>query len=400
MISAETLSQGLEGFSITSTLNRFFQSTETRQACRDLLSTCGQQYSWRSVHLIALSLESPQSLYQPVLWTESLWIGYESRHDFPDLDCLQQNKHTIISRSILNRVIGPQQTKTLHYKDTPVGVFIIERDPQQNGSVIQENYLELESVLVEILTQRLYVDNCGRPIAPNTDYISTMAHELRTPLHSIIASSSMALEEMLGPLTDKQTEYLRLIYASGEHLLELINNLLDISRLRSGKLKLNHGMHDLNELISHVQGVVESLFSVKSQTVCWEVSPHVPKSIWVDKTRAAQILINLLSNAHKYCPKGAHVHVRVSRDNTHVQFEVEDNGPGIPQCDIERVFLPFEQVHCQVLNKQGTGLGLPIARKIAELHGGSLTLCNRQNKQKGCCFCLRLPTENLSRDVS
>ncbi len=215
-------------------------------------------------------------------------------------------------------------------------------------------------------------------------FLANMSHELRTPLHTIITGASMGLEGMLGPLNEKQAEYLNLIYRSGEHLLEIINDLLDIAKIEAGKLNLSIQEIDLIEFIEETTHPIEPLLTEKMQHFAIELSPKLPSVFRADPVRMKQVLLNLLSNAYKFTPSHKTIILSVQLASPdEIVFSVKDEGPGIPQSDLDRILQPFEQGSLPNNNDgqiKGTGLGLPLVKKIVELHQGRLEINTQVNQ--------------------
>lgn len=227
-------------------------------------------------------------------------------------------------------------------------------------------------------------------------FLASISHELRTPLHTMISASGMMLEEMLGPLSEKQTEYLSLINHSGEHLLQIINDLLDVAKIEAGKFTINPHPIDLLDFIEHTRLLVEPLLDEKRQRFVLTLEDGLPLSFYGDAIRLKQVLCNLLSNANKFAPVQSVIELQCSFDNGNLIFAVRDEGPGISQPDLERILLPFEQgIDTYQGHIKGTGLGLPLAKKIIELHHGTLEI--KTQVGQGSTFSVSIPhTQNVS----
>ncbi|HEY9295324.1 MAG TPA: ATP-binding protein, partial [Phormidium sp.] len=228
------------------------------------------------------------------------------------------------------------------------------------------------------------------------EIIANTSHELRTPLTAIMGFSSVLLEECFGKLNYKQKEYVERVYSSGQYLLELINDILDMSRIEAGRLELNPQIVFINEISENVISLIRERAIAQGLSLEVEIASDLEYLV-ADPIRLKQILINLLSNAVKFTPKGS-VGLRVYRSHEtvngcttdEVNFTVWDTGIGIDPSDQVKLFSPFSQIHTS-LSRQfpGTGLGLAIARRLAELHGGSITLESRLGK--GTSFTLQIP---------
>lgn len=228
------------------------------------------------------------------------------------------------------------------------------------------------------------------------EIIANTSHELRTPLTAIMGFSSVLLEECFGKLNHKQKEYVDRIYNSGQYLLELINDILDMSRIEAGRLELDLQIVFIHEITENALSLVRERAIAQGLSLEVDLAKDLEYLI-ADPIRLKQILINLLSNAVKFTLKGS-VGLRVYRSyetvdgctTEKVNFTVWDTGIGIDPSDQVKLFSPFSQIHTSLSRKfSGTGLGLAIARRLAELHGGSITLESRLGK--GTSFTLQLP---------
>ena len=204
-----------------------------------------------------------------------------------------------------------------------------------------------------------------------TQFLANMSHELRTPLNSIIGFSRVILKGIDGPLTDLQKADLTSIHNSGQHLLSLINNVLDIAKIEAGKMELNLEETEIEPIIKSVMSTAKALVKDKPVELVQEVPEGLPK-VWVDPTRMRQIILNLVSNACKFTDEG-NVTLRTFADNDRLTIAITDTGIGIPDDKLESVFEEFTQVDATTTRKVGgTGLGLPISRHFVEMHKGKI----------------------------
>ncbi|MCB1651566.1 MAG: PAS domain S-box protein [Alphaproteobacteria bacterium] len=211
-------------------------------------------------------------------------------------------------------------------------------------------------------------------------FLANMSHELRTPLNAIIGFSEMMLSETFGALgNEKYKEYLTDVHSSAEHLLEIINEVLDMSKIEAGRIELDESETDVCDMIVSVVRMLDSRAFGKNVTLKVECAKHTP-CIFVDHRLFRQILINLLSNAVKFSKPNTTVNTAVNiSDENDMIITVEDEGIGISEEKIQQALEPFAQVHDSVGSSeyQGTGLGLPLAKAMIELHGGHLELTSR-----------------------
>jgi two-component system cell cycle sensor histidine kinase PleC len=220
-------------------------------------------------------------------------------------------------------------------------------------------------------------------------FLASMSHELRTPLNAIIGFSEMMEARLFGPLgASKYEEYCRDIKRSGQFLLEVINDVLDMAKIEAGRIKLNLEEFEAGEIVAEAVRVVSGRAAGKRLDMVTDVPPRI--KLRADKRAIKQIAINLLSNAVKFTQEGGRVRLRVRGSMGSVAFIFEDNGIGIPKEALKKLGRPFEQVE-SLLTKthQGSGLGLAIAKSLAELHGGAMRI--RSTPNKGTVVLLRLP---------
>lgn len=203
-----------------------------------------------------------------------------------------------------------------------------------------------------------------------SEFLASMSHELRTPLNGILGASELLEQGLFGMLNEKQQEYVGDIRQSGTHLLSLIDDVLDLSRIEAGQFELRLEMVDAGALMQSCAAVVRGLAA--SESVGLEVSPPGETlMLRVDERRTMQVACNLLSNALKFSPARGKVSFKAWRGDEEVVFLVEDDGPGIVPEMQERIFDQFFRV---ASDREGTGLGLPLARQLLELHGGRIWL--------------------------
>jgi signal transduction histidine kinase len=207
-------------------------------------------------------------------------------------------------------------------------------------------------------------------------FLATMSHELRTPLNAIIGFSEMMLREVLGALgNDQYRAYVSDIHASGTHLLQIINDILDLSKAEAGKIDLTEEIFDLRDVMRSVSQLTAGRVHAASLTQIVELPDDVPP-LYGDERKTKQVLLNLITNSVKFTPAGGSITVSASYEaEKGITITVADTGIGIAAADLERVMKPFEQVDSSFSRQhEGTGLGLPLVKAIMELHGGSLEL--------------------------
>jgi two-component system cell cycle sensor histidine kinase PleC len=227
-----------------------------------------------------------------------------------------------------------------------------------------------------------------------SQFLANMSHELRTPLNAILGFSEVLENGIGGPLQSRQTEYVGLIRQSGEHLLHLINDILDLARIDAGKLELHEEVLDARRLVEDAIALVKDRAAKGLLKLSVDIDQNMPPVI-ADRTRLTEILLNLLSNAVKFTELGGAIGiiVRLNHDGA-AEFVVRDNGCGMTAAEIEIALERFGQVDGGLARvHEGTGLGLPLARKLSELHGGSLTL--KSEKGRGTTATVLLPSSRI-----
>ena len=222
-----------------------------------------------------------------------------------------------------------------------------------------------------------------------SEFLANMSHELRTPLNAIIGFSEVLSERMFGEINPKQADYLKDIHESGKHLLSLINDILDLSKIEAGRMDLELSSFDLPSALSNAMTLVRERAQRHAIQLSLDVDQRLG-SFEADERKFKQIVVNLLSNAVKFTPDGGKVEVSAKLDTDHVAIAVKDTGIGIAPEDHAAVFEEFKQVGRDYTRKaEGTGLGLALTRRFVELHGGQVRLDSALGK--GSTFTITLP---------
>jgi signal transduction histidine kinase len=205
-----------------------------------------------------------------------------------------------------------------------------------------------------------------------SEFLANMSHELRTPLNAVIGFSEVLLQRMFGALNDKQDEYLKDIYASGQHLLSLINDILDLSKVEAGRMELAPVPFHLPTALENAVTLVKERAGRHGIALQVDVDPRLDEVVG-DERKVKQVVLNLLSNAVKFTPEGGRISLKARRMDGMVEIAVSDTGIGIAPEDQAAIFEEFRQVGSDETRKQeGTGLGLTLAKKFVELHGGRI----------------------------
>jgi signal transduction histidine kinase len=222
-----------------------------------------------------------------------------------------------------------------------------------------------------------------------SQFLANMSHELRTPLNAVIGFSEVLLERMFGELNDKQEEYLNDILGSGRHLLSLINDILDLSKIEAGRMELDTADFDLPQAIDNALVLVRERAARHGLALHTAVDARLG-TVRGDERKIKQVLLNLLSNAVKFTPEGGRIEVRAARVDGAAEISVRDTGVGIAVDDQEAVFEEFRQVGTDYAKKrEGTGLGLALARRFVELHGGRIWV--KSQPGAGSTFTFTIP---------
>jgi signal transduction histidine kinase len=220
-------------------------------------------------------------------------------------------------------------------------------------------------------------------------FLANMSHELRTPLNAVIGFSEMLAARHFGDLTEKQAEYVADIHRSGKHLLALINDILDLSKVEAGRMELELTRFDLPGALRESLALVRERAGRAGLTLEVEIDPALG-ALEGDERKFKQIMLNLLSNAVKFSPPGGAVRMFARHAGNFFEVSVADTGTGIAPEDQEAIFEAFRQVGADVVRKrEGTGLGLALARRFVELHGGSIRVDSEPGR--GSVFTISLP---------
>jgi signal transduction histidine kinase len=220
-----------------------------------------------------------------------------------------------------------------------------------------------------------------------SDFLASMSHELRTPLNAIIGFSQVLRQQMFGALNEKQIEYIDDVLSSGQHLLNLINDILDLAKVEAGRMELQPGVFALDDTLRNAMAMVRERATRQDVTLRVEID-HSIGEIEADERKVKQILFNLLSNAVKFTPGGGSVTLSASTEANDAVITVRDTGMGISEEDQAKIFEEFTQLG-PGMAQEGTGLGLALTKRLVDLHGGHLSL--ESAPEAGATFTVRLP---------
>ena len=329
------------------------------------------------------------------------------------------SKHLLSGRTILSKAVthirdaaaepdyDPSSTLTGHWRRMlgvpmladghALGVLVVTwrepgETPQHQVDLLQtfadQAAIAIENVRlfkeIQDKTRQLEVANKHK-----SEFLANMSHELRTPLNAIIGFSEVLSERMFGEINEKQAEYLRDIHESGRHLLSLINDILDLSKIEAGRMELDLSRFHLPTALSNAMTLIRERAQRHGIALGLNIDPRLG-DFQADERKLKQVLVNLLSNAVKFTPEGGRIDVSAKLEEGHAQIAVRDSGIGISAEDQERLFEEFRQVGSDRARKaQGTGLGLALTKKFVELHGGRIRVESAPGK--GSTFAFTLP---------
>jgi len=256
------------------------------------------------------------------------------------------------------------------------------RELKQINSEMEERIIERTAELAQAMEKAQSADRL------KSAFLATMSHELRTPLNSIIGFTGILLQRLGGPLNEEQDKQLSMVYESAKHLLELINDVLDISKIEAGQLNVAQEAFPLGDSLEKVLKTAQPLADRKGIRLSAEIDPNIG-TVTSDRRRVEQILLNLLSNAIKFTEQGF-VRLHCSVQGSVIALAVSDSGIGIRPEDMDKLFNAFQQIESGITRKyDGTGLGLSISRKLANLLGGEIRVESEWGK--GSTFTFLLP---------
>jgi signal transduction histidine kinase/CheY-like chemotaxis protein len=260
----------------------------------------------------------------------------------------------------------------------------LEQRVQERTAELETAKSELEAFSHSILRAKEEVERASKF---KDQFLSTMSHELRTPLNAVLGFSDLLAEERYGSLNDRQKRYVNNIHTGGQHLLKLISDILDLSKIEAGRMDLTIQEVPIDSAFADVLTTLKPLAEKKSQILAQNSKAHL--IVRADGTRLKQMLMNLAGNAIKFTPEGGRIELAAHETNGQIRVEVRDNGPGIPPEEQTQIFQAFYRLRQSGVAIEGTGLGLAITQRLAELHGSTLGLDSQSGQ--GSCFYFSLP---------
>jgi len=277
----------------------------------------------------------------------------------------------------------------IRWRGDPLGqIYLTEKEGGEEFTVADEEAVLMlaEHAAITIENARLN-DALAAASRHKSEFLANMSHELRTPLNAILGFSDLLQEQLATTLTVRQTRYLHNIRDGGDHLLRLINDVLDLSKVEAGRVEVRPEPIALHALLGPVLAAARE--AARGQSVDLEVTAPDELQLHLDAGRIRQVLYNLLSNAIKFTPAGGRVELRVATDDNALDLVVADTGIGIPADKHDRVFGTFERLNEARSEVSGTGLGLALTKRLVELHGGSIDFTSSEGQ--GSTFRVRLP---------
>jgi signal transduction histidine kinase len=232
-----------------------------------------------------------------------------------------------------------------------------------------------------------------------SEFLASMSHELRTPLNAVIGFSEVLLEKMFGDLNERQEEYLHDIWSSGKHLLELLNEILDLSKVEAGKMELDLTAFSVRGALEYAMSLVRERASLHAIALSLDVAADLDV-VEADELRFKQVVLNLVTNAVKFTPAGGSVTVSARREGDDLVVAVTDTGVGVPPEDRDRIFESFQQGGRGAPKEEGTGLGLTLSRRIVELLNGRLWLTSEVGLGSTFAFSIPLVSTGSARGPS
>ncbi|MBA7697989.1 Sensor histidine kinase RcsC [subsurface metagenome] len=255
---------------------------------------------------------------------------------------------------------------------------------------VEERTADLEQRGQELADTNVRLEEASQH---KSQFLANMSHELRTPLNSIIGYTKLMLDGLEGDINEEQKQDLQTVYNNSKHLLELINGLLDLSRIEAGKTVLSYGTFPISDLLSEVIPGMEQLAREKGLALTYSVTPDID-NLYADKAKTKQVLINILGNAVKFTNEGS-VKLDVAETNSDFIFSVTDTGIGIKEEDLKAIFDSFQQVGpAQIAGYEGTGLGLAISKQFIDMQGGKIWA--ESELGKGSTFTFTLPKKKVT----
>ncbi|MBP2029418.1 PAS domain S-box-containing protein [Methanohalophilus levihalophilus] len=324
------------------------------------------------------------------------WLGYESSEfngkRLLELPCFDDKTKTLILEMFCRRMkgekVGSYEISFIR-RDGSTFVGLVSASAIQGSDDMLYDLVLISDVTLLKEQQNALLEAKMAAEAANrskSEFLANVSHELRTPLNSIIGFSDAMLEGYTGDLKGKQAKYLNNISTSGKNLLNLINNVLDLSKIEAGKMDFHSESFPVADIFRILENMFLPMTSSKNISLQFNCTPS-SLAIHADFSKLEEILINLLSNAVKFTPENGAIEVSARSTESGIQFSVKDTGIGIPVDKLDLIFEPFKQVECfHKREHSGTGLGLCLVRKFIKMHDGELSVKSKEGEGSEFCF--------------
>ena len=286
-----------------------------------------------------------------------------------------QAQDRVVAARSAEDVLTYLDIRAVPLEEGDVGLYIQDMSKRGDGDFMREITSNID-VIEEISGS----SEADRTRSRNL-YFAGVSHELRTPLNAIIGFSDMMRSRLFGPLPGKYAEYADLIHDSGQHMLDLIGDVLDLSKIEAGKYQLVYDEFDLSDVIRSSIKMMRPVSDTGSVRLDAEIAIDDDLSLTADRKAVRQILLNLISNAVKFSPKGERVVVGSKKAGDTIHLSVSDNGSGMTPHELERVGQPYEQTRSgQISDERGSGLGLSLVKSLTELHQGRFAIASQEGE--------------------
>jgi len=328
--------------------------------------------------------------------TRQNWENYSQQDEAVTGFVYDSNKVSPIANETIAAVIDLKEP--LMVRGEPIGQLAVsglvnasEEAKELAAAIARQTSIHLETLrLTEELQKR--AQELKELDRLKSAFLANMSHELRTPMNSILGFTDVMLEGLDGPLTENMDNDLRLIQKNGRHLLHLINDVLDMAKIESGKMNMNLEAFKVHALFDDVMSITSTLAADKNLSLVIDEASDQAIEVYADNTRLRQVMINLVNNAIKFTEVGMVTISAQPMNDARVLISVKDSGIGIPPDKLEAVFQEFTQVDVSTTRKAGgTGLGLPISRRLVEMHGGRLWVESTGVHGEGSVFFVEMP---------
>jgi signal transduction histidine kinase len=334
-----------------------------------VLGICGLHFT----AMTALSLEPDPTAIVPDAMIDHEWLA-------------------VAIAAVMTLILG------LSFAGTVVDQHLASRSAQE-AERLRRHVAELEATKRELETKTkevtLALEAAAAASQAKSQFLAAMSHELRTPLNAIIGFSEMLSREMFGALDARYRDYATNIYDSGRHLLGLINDVLDFSKLEAGRFELQDDSIEVDKVIAETINIIGQQAERNGLRLILNVAPQLPR-IHADSRRVRQILLNLVSNSIKFTPEGGEIKISAAINDGELVLTIADTGIGMSADDIPKALMRFGQIDSRLSRKyDGTGLGLPLSKRLVELHGGTLEI--ESIVGTGTIVTVRFPSERVDQ---